>query len=401
MKLHIFGLLVFIPTSLTAALYQDSKTTKLEARRKVRAMKNHDLKAHVRSRKLMKGLHTTIATAFPDEDHKPITNDRLDILTTNLLQILAFNSAQNSSIAGLNRFSLHTIEENTARILMKPKSTNNQKRSSTTQANFNSSLYANNTFLDWRHINNRSYVTSVKNQICGTCWAYSAVGALESAILIANQSLTTVQLSMPHAIAGGMNYTATMCDGGWFDVFKFAKDHSIALDQYYPLNSTNFAPDNSSFPLVNNYWPNKNFPNFQAISSLNYGGAYQTGSKFTLSTPTKEGIIAALRIQPVLIEISVGAAIFHYNSGILSLEQCGNGVNHMFLLVGYSLDQNYWIIRNSWGVGYGENGYIRITMRDSSPGFCSMYVNGAQSPTLDIAFTRTNQFRPICRRLRL
>jgi len=42
-------------------------------------------------------------------------------------------------------------------------------------------------------------------------------------------------------------------------------------------------------------------------------------------------------------------------------------VNHAVVLVGYGTDEengDFWLIRNSWGTGYGENGYIRI-LRES------------------------------------
>ena len=55
---------------------------------------------------------------------------------------------------------------------------------------------------------------------------------------------------------------------------------------------------------------------------------------------------------------------FFYKSGIWSNPECqGEGSsNHAVLVVGYGSDNgnDYWLIKNSWGTGWGENGYLRL-----------------------------------------
>ena len=65
----------------------------------------------------------------------------------------------------------------------------------------------------------------------------------------------------------------------------------------------------------------------------------------------------------VSIAIEADQYVFQaYQSGILNDAQCGTTLDHGVSIVGYGNDgaQEYWIVRNSWGAAWGDNGYIRI-----------------------------------------
>lgn len=72
------------------------------------------------------------------------------------------------------------------------------------------------------------------------------------------------------------------------------------------------------------------------------------------------------------VAISVDASKWHdYESGVFSSCSYSENmsINHAVVLVGYGTDEvdgDYWIVRNSWGTKYGENGYIRVK-RDATP----------------------------------
>ena len=68
-------------------------------------------------------------------------------------------------------------------------------------------------------------------------------------------------------------------------------------------------------------------------------------------------------------------AIMFYNSGVFNNAACGVALNHGVTAVGYGTDngQNYYLVRNSWGAGWGEKGYIRMS-RDvqTNTGICGI-----------------------------
>lgn len=83
-------------------------------------------------------------------------------------------------------------------------------------------------------------------------------------------------------------------------------------------------------------------------------------------------MLRAAAKQPISIAINSNSlAFYQYKSGVLDTDKCGPRVNHAVNIVGFGTDQAtgkpYWIIKNSWGSGWGENGFIRIK-RDTTNG---------------------------------
>jgi len=66
------------------------------------------------------------------------------------------------------------------------------------------------------------------------------------------------------------------------------------------------------------------------------------------------------------VTVSVDASTWHnYESGVFNGCSYSDNIdlNHAVVLVGYGTDEtlgDYWLVRNSWGTGFGENGYIRL-----------------------------------------
>jgi len=83
---------------------------------------------------------------------------------------------------------------------------------------------------------------------------------------------------------------------------------------------------------------------------------------------------------PISIAVHVGSSFQHYSNGVFSDPSCQYGqLNHAVLLVGYNKDswgQQYWIVKNSWGTGWGQGGYIHMKMGENSCGIAKdpMYV---------------------------
>ena len=104
-------------------------------------------------------------------------------------------------------------------------------------------------------------------------------------------------------------------------------------------------------------------------------GVIGTTGYVNLAKNSNTALRSAIAKQPVSVAIAAGASSFRlYKSGIFSSSSCGTGLNHAVLAVGYGSanGQNYFIIKNSWGTGWGEAGYIRILDNGAGAGICGI-----------------------------
>jgi len=186
--------------------------------------------------------------------------------------------------------------------------------------------------IDWVA---KGMTTAVKNQEqCGSCWAFSATETIESAMLIAGQQ---VQNGSPQEIVD--------CD-------------------------TNDQGCNGGDPQEALSWTiQQNPPGLDTVACYPYTAQDGTCAqdqctpalKISTVTPVAgdEGsIYQALQGMP--LSICCDAEPWqNYQGGILSAADCGTSIDHAIQLTGYSPSQGaYWIVRNSWGADWGENGFI-------------------------------------------
>jgi C1A family cysteine protease len=78
---------------------------------------------------------------------------------------------------------------------------------------------------------------------------------------------------------------------------------------------------------------------------------------------------SALNKGPISVSIGTGTIFHNYNGGILNNSNCPTQSDHLVGVVGYG--SNFWIIRNSWGISWGERGYARFAAVSGS-GICGV-----------------------------
>jgi cathepsin L len=92
----------------------------------------------------------------------------------------------------------------------------------------------------------------------------------------------------------------------------------------------------------------------------------------------------AVSTQPIGVAIEIGNGMQFYKSGVYS-GPCGTKLEHAVTAVGYGVDAStghkYWIVKNSWGQTWGENGFIRMRRDIGGPGLCGITLDTAY-PTM-------------------
>jgi C1A family cysteine protease len=225
------------------------------------------------------------------------------------------------------------------------------------------------TRVDWRDTHD---VSSVKNQLnCGSCWAFSATGATESAWSIHHHH-KLYNLSQQELVDCSGSYGNQGCDGGMMDnAFQYIIDNGLCANNSYPYQANSGQCMNTTCQKV--------------VHIKKY---------HDIKTNDEHALAKAVARQPVSVAIQANLQSFQlYKSGIYSDPNCGDDLDHGVLVVGYgydsSWDMKYWIVKNSWGSTWGDNGYIRIQkdINDSS-GLCGIAID----PSIPIVSSSDTQY---------
>ncbi|MGQ9595001.1 MAG: C1 family peptidase [Anaerolineae bacterium] len=214
---------------------------------------------------------------------------------------------------------------------------------------------------------------------CGSCWAFSTVGALEGNLKIQDGVLR--DLSEQYLVS--CNLEGWGCDGGSWA-------HDYHLNKVPPGEPEAGAVSEGNFPYAAQDLPcNPPHPHISRISSWRFVGS-------SVGVPDTTAIKRAiLEHGPVAAAVCAGPLMQGYRGGIFSTnERCAPyAVNHAILLVGWDDTQGsggVWILRNSWGTGWGEGGYMRITYGTSNVGYGANYVvYGSATATPTATWTST------------
>jgi len=279
---------------------------------------------------------------------------RFDIFRQNLRTIIAHNadSSQNFTM-GINRFADLTADEFRASYIS---SGLNSSSGLYGCGSYSSSSVKPPSAIDWRAY---GAVTPVKDQgQCGSCWSFSAAGALEGAWFISGGG-SLVSFSEQELVdcATGFSYGSHGCNGGQMDgAFKYAIDKGMCTEASYPYVSG----DTKTSGTCKGCTSVAKFSHCYDVTSNNQVLLQQ-----------------AVAQQPVSVAIEADTRYFQfYTSGVLTSASCGTNLDHGVLIVGYGTESgsDYWLVKNSWGESWGESGYVKIARSDSTkdPGICGI-----------------------------
>ncbi len=193
-----------------------------------------------------------------------------------------------------------------------------------------------------------SYVTPVRNQgSCGSCWAFATTAALESQLLIKNNTPLTDDNRAEQMLVSCSG--AGSCSGGYIDsASNYIQATGLPTEPYFPYTTSNNACSNAVTG-----WQN-DVQKVVKWSWVNTSPANLSALKTALAT-----------YGPLVTTMDVYADFFNYAGGVYEYSSGAYQGGHAILIVGYTDDPSvngggYFKVKNSWGTGWGSGGYFLI-----------------------------------------
>lgn len=181
---------------------------------------------------------------------------------------------------------------------------------------------------------------------CGSCYTFAAVAALEGQYYIKYRQL--IQLSHQELLDCGKEYGNYGCGGGFQrNVYRYMLDHGLGYAASNPYTGREGTCVRGT--------PRISISTYYEIPSGNEEALKQ----------------AVATVGPIPIDMDASLDTFRYYSGGLFYDQrCRTDyLSHAITVVGYgtmSNGQDYWLVRNSWGANWGDNGYIYMARNQNN-----------------------------------
>ncbi|CDW85086.1 cysteine protease 1 [Stylonychia lemnae] len=290
---------------------------------------------------------TKTTTQTPVPTTSQTTTTKAPTSTSNPTTIVTSSSTKTTYTAtSTTAQTTITIAPNSTNTSTTTPSPSDTTQSTTTTAPQLSTDFVGDTgYFDWR---TAGKISAIKDQgDCGSCYAFSSMAALESLLLIKDyNTYQTIDLAEQQIVDCTVNYGNNGCNGG-IELFV------------YDYTSKKGVADESKYPYVDKK---------QTCKSTVTGSIKTTSYKYISSNINATTIRSIVQKQPVSIGICASDIQFaYYSSGIFqntSKYKCCTNINHALNIVGFGKQGTvaYWILKNSWGKSWGENGYMRIQM---------------------------------------
>jgi len=213
--------------------------------------------------------------------------------------------------------------------------------------------------VDW---NTAGCVTPVKNQgSCGSCWSFSTTGSMEGAHCAEGNTL--VSLSEQELVDCDTADGNAGCNGGdMATAMKWTESNALCTEDDYKYTGKDGSCQESSCT-----------------------GAVKCTSYSNVTAGSSSGLMASIEKAPTSIAIEADKLVFQfYSGGVLNSTKCGTNLDHGVLAVGYGTDssgQAYYLVKNSWGSSWGENGFLKIANNGDGDGICGIQMDAVRAVT--------------------
>lgn len=196
--------------------------------------------------------------------------------------------------------------------------------------------------FDWKNANGGDWMTTVKDQgSCGSCWAFSAVGIVEAQYNFSSGN-PNLDLDLSEQYLVSDCSTSGSCSGG---------NNAAALT----FIKNNGVPDEDCFPYTASNGP---CSGRCSDYSSRLKTVEETGYVANNIATVKQYLVEK---GPLSVAMGIGSAVGGYfdDNGIYRATN-DTVLNHAVVISGYNDTGNYWIVKNSWGTGWGDNGYFKV-----------------------------------------
>lgn len=214
---------------------------------------------------------------------------------------------------------------------------------------------------DWRNVDGINFVSPVRNQgTCGSCYAFASMALLEARIRLLTNN-TQRPVFSPQDVVECSDYSQG-CEGGfpYLVAGKYAQDFGVVPEECNPYKGKDGSCATKACPR--RYYST----NYRYVGGF-YGGCNEPRMR-----------VALVKRGPIAVSFQVYPDFMHYGGGVYhhvktsvhstAIEAAGFDpfelTNHVVLIVGYGTEKEtgvpYWIVKNSWGTGWGEGGFFRI-----------------------------------------
>jgi cathepsin L len=217
-------------------------------------------------------------------------------------------------------------------------------------------------YFDWRDEN---IITPVRDQgSCGSCWAFAAIASFEASALYHNPAFRSYRDRVNLSEQNILNCSgAGSCQGGWYGpAFEYMTAKGIGVE-ISPYQGVEGICKVDKLPAI-----------LQGLSAVSTASAWGYVDQFG-NIPSVGAMKQALcDYGPVTATVNATPLFVAYSGGVFN-EKASGEINHAINIIGWDDDRGAWLIRNSWGTSWGENGYMWIDYDSNKIGYAAAWVD--------------------------